>query len=75
MKLRFVKIIASAAPLKNYCSFHCYAKGVDDDIIKKKNPLYFDLGDAEQTRQQRYREYLFQDRPYEYIVDTAFSLR
>ena len=38
MKLRFVKIIASAAPLKNYCSFHYYAKGVDDDIIKKRMP-------------------------------------
>ena len=58
-----------------WSSFHCYAKGVDDDLIKKKNPLYFDLGNTEQARQQRYREYLFQDRPYEDIVDTAFSLR
>jgi putative transposase len=63
--------------LLNYpwSSFRCYAKGVGDDIISEKNPLYFDLGDTEQKRQQRYCEYLLQDRPYEHIVDKAFRLR
>ena len=59
----------------SWSSFSFYAEGIDEGIIKTKNPLYLELGRTEQERQQRYREYVSQERPYEHIVDKAFKIQ
>ncbi|MBU0548864.1 MAG: transposase [Candidatus Omnitrophica bacterium] len=58
-----------------WSSFSFYAKGIDNGIIKANNPLYLELGKTEQERQQRYIDYVSQERPYEHIVDKAFKIK
>ncbi|MDD5692575.1 MAG: transposase [Candidatus Omnitrophica bacterium] len=57
-----------------FSSFLFYAKGKDNDIIITKNPLYLDLAQTDTERQERYKEYVLQERPYEHIVDQAFKV-
>lgn len=63
--------------LLNYpwSSFCFYVKGIEDGIIKTPNPLYLELAPTEQERQQRYHIYVFEERPYEQIVDAALRIR
>lgn len=58
-----------------WSSYLFYANGKESTIIKTSNPLYLSLGNNAQERQQKYREYLLQERPYEHIVDNAFRIR
>ncbi len=62
--------------LLNYpwSSFSFYAKGIKDDIIKTVNFLYLELAKTEQERQQKYYNYVTEERPYEHIVDKAFRI-
>jgi len=58
-----------------WSSFLFYAKGVPDVIIKLPNPLYITLALIESERQKRYTERILEERPYEHIVDKAFSIK
>jgi putative transposase len=53
------------------CGF--YAKGKPDDIITL-NPLYVELGATDSERLKKYKDYLLQNRPYEYMVDKALKV-
>jgi len=57
-----------------FSSFLFYAKGEDNGIISTKNPLYLDLAQTDAERQERYKDYVLQERPYEHIVDQAFKI-
>ncbi len=59
----------------HWSSFSFYAGGIGDGIIKIVNPLYLELAKTEPERQQRYINYVSEERPYEHIVDKEFKLR
>jgi putative transposase len=52
-----------------------YTKGIDNDIINATNPCYLTLSESKRERQQRFRDYVLQERPYEKIVDEFFKIR
>ena len=52
-----------------------YPKGINNGIIKTKNLLYPELAKTELERQQRYQNYVSEERPYEDIVDKVFKTR
>lgn len=58
-----------------WCSFSFYANGDKNNILKTLNPLYFDLGQTIQERQQRYIKYILEERPYENILDNELRIR
>jgi putative transposase len=58
----------------SFSSFHYYAKGVSDELINLVDPMFLELGTAEETRQRRYLECIMEDRPYEQIVDKMFNM-
>jgi putative transposase len=58
-----------------FSSFSFYTKGKDNGIILTKNPLYLELAQTDCERQQRYSDYVLEERPYEHIVDQAFKIR
>jgi len=57
-----------------WSSFAFYANGKSNDIITTVDPLYLELSKTEEQRQQRYQEYILEERPYEHIVDNAFRI-
>lgn len=57
-----------------FSSFLFYVKNEKNDIDITTNPLYLELGEDAQGRQERYRNYLLQERPYELIVDQAVKI-
>ncbi len=63
--------------LSNYpwSSFSYYAMGKEDDIITLANPMYLELGESTPARQEAYKKYICQERPYDLIVDKAFRIR
>ncbi len=58
-----------------WSSFHFYATGKEDEIIKAVNPLYLELSPTEEIRRQQYLEFILEPRPYEYIIDKEFGTR
>lgn len=58
----------------SWSSFLFYAKGKNDMIVNKANLLYSQLGETPQIRQQRYRDYVLEERPYEDIVDKGLRI-
>ncbi len=56
-------------------SLSFYTKGIDKGIIKAANPCYLELSESKTERQQRFRDYVLQGRPYEKIVDEFFKIR
>ena len=58
-----------------WSSYLYYAAGREDAIIKEPNPLYSQLGETAQIRQDKYRRYLLEDRPYEHIVDKGLMIQ
>lgn len=59
----------------SWSSFSFYAKGTRNDIIKTINPMYLELAQTVQERQQKYYKYVLEERPYEHIVDKEFRIR
>ena len=55
--------------LSNYdwCSFNFYVNGNNDGLIKKVDPMYLQLADAEVERQKIYREYVLETRPSDLV--------
>lgn len=58
-----------------WSSFFSYAMGKADDIITLSNPMYLELGESAPVRQEAYKKYIYQERPYDLIVDKAFRIR
>jgi putative transposase len=58
-----------------WSSFHFYATGKKDEIIKEVNPLYLELAQSKEIRQQQYLDFILQSRPYEHIIDKEFRMR
>lgn len=54
-----------------WSSYRFYAFG-EPDVLIDPHPLYVDLGDEVEIRQDRYREYVLVERPYESILDEEF---
>jgi hypothetical protein len=46
-----------------------------DDIITLPNPMFLELGESALARQEAYKKYICQERPYDLIVDKAFRIR
>jgi len=59
----------------SWSSFHFYATGKKDEIIKEVNPLYLELSPAKEIRQQQYLDFILQPRAYEDIIDKEFRTR
>jgi putative transposase len=57
-----------------WSSYLYYAQGRQDAIIKEPSSLYLELGETTQVRQDRYKNYLLEDRPYEHIVDKGLMV-
>ena len=62
--------------LANYpwSSYPAYAHGKKDPIIRVMNPLYLELSENIQKRQQQYIEYVTKPRPYDDIIDRYFGM-
>lgn len=58
-----------------WSSFSYYAMGKEDDIITLLNPMSIELGESTQIRQEAYKQYIYQERPYDFIVNKAFTIR
>jgi len=56
-------------------SFSFYTEGIENGIIKAANPCYLGLSESKTERQSRFRDYVFEDRPYDRMVDEFFSIR
>ena len=54
-----------------WSSARFYLKGLDHPLVTR-NPLYEELGVDERERQEKYRDYLLTERPYEQMIDTTF---
>lgn len=54
-------------------SFSFYVRGINNGIVKTTNPLYLELAKTESERRQRYHDYIYEERPYEHIVDKVFK--
>jgi len=59
----------------NWSSLSFYIKGLEDGIIKIKNPLYLEFANTDQERRRIYYNYISEERPYEHIVDEALKIR
>ncbi len=59
----------------HWSSYLYHAQGEEDALIKEPNPLYMELGRTIQERQDRYRSYLLEDRPYEHLVDKGLMFQ
>lgn len=57
-----------------WSSFLFYAKGLPNDIIGKVNPVYLELAQDRERRQQIYQERVLEERPYEHIIDGVFKI-
>ncbi len=55
-----------------YSSYHYYAEGKKDAIITP-DILYSTFGKTTSERRSNYKNYIFQERPYETILDKAIS--
>jgi putative transposase len=58
----------------SWSSFSHYATGSEDAIIEKNNPCFLNLSNVELTRQNYYREYIEENRPYQQIIDEYFRI-
>lgn len=58
-----------------WSSFSFYVKGKVSDIITLVNPLYLELSETEEARQQYYKRYVLEERPYEHIIDKEFRIQ
>ncbi|MFH1440526.1 MAG: transposase [Candidatus Omnitrophota bacterium] len=58
-----------------WSSYSYYGKGKTDDIITLDNSLYSSLAQTAQGRQEAYVKYIFEERPYDYIVDKTFRIK
>jgi len=56
-----------------FSSFKFYSCGMESDIITE-DILYKDLGQDMHERQAKYRDYVFQERAYDRILDSSFKL-
>jgi len=57
-----------------WSSYLYYSTGNRDAIIKEPNPLYENMANTNSERQNRYKKYLLEDRPYEHIVDKGLKI-
>jgi len=57
-----------------WSSYLHYGRGKNDGIIEEDNPLYTSLSDNAEERQKLYRDYIYQERPYEHIVDKGLGI-
>ncbi|MDD5347089.1 MAG: transposase [Candidatus Omnitrophica bacterium] len=64
------------AKLEDYpwSSYFFYAKGCPDDIITVDDPEYLARGKTPKARQEFYRRYLEEPRPYDGIIDKEFLI-
>ena len=67
------KIVDSLDNFK-WSSYLYYAKGCKDEIITSPDPLYIGLAETAEERQNRYKEYVLQERPYDLIVDKGLRI-
>jgi putative transposase len=58
-----------------WSSYACYSKSNKDAIIKELNPLYLSMAASNAERQERYKSYLLEERPYEHIVDKGLRIQ
>jgi putative transposase len=57
-----------------WSSFHHYASGKADKIIRNTHPSYFELGRNLDECRPRYREFVRIERPYDRIVDEVYKM-
>lgn len=57
-----------------WSSFSYYIKKKDNGVIRGDNPSYMSLASTEAERQKRFTELVFEERPYEYIIDDYFRI-
>jgi putative transposase len=57
-----------------WSSFNRYAKGIEDDIITKLNPLFLGLAENQEARCKLYIDHVCKERLYERIVDKALKI-
>ncbi len=57
-----------------WSSFHHYASGTADKIIRNTHPSYFELGKNPDECLSRYREFVRIERPYDTIVDEVYKM-
>lgn len=58
-----------------WSSFSFYAKANRDSIVNMTNPLFSELAEIEQEREQKYIKYVSSERPYDHIVDKEFRIK
>lgn len=56
----------------HFSSFRFYTDGAEDDILTP-NPLYEELSKDRAERMRLYREYVFQIRPYDKIIESRLK--
>lgn len=56
-----------------WSSFRFYATGEQDELIQRVNPLYIELSNSKEIRQQQYLEFILAPRLYEEIIDKKFG--
>ena len=54
-----------------WSSARFYLLGLDNPLVTQ-NPFYEELGIDDKQRQEKYRDYLLTERPYEQMIDSAF---
>lgn len=54
-----------------WSSARFYLLGLDNPLVTQ-NPFYEELGMDAKQRQEKYRDYLLTERPYEHMIDSAF---
>lgn len=57
-----------------WSSYLFYGMGKDDGIIRLVNPVYVQLSNDVFERREKYREYVFAERPYERIIDKGLRI-
>lgn len=57
-----------------WSSFLYYAFGREDAIIKEPNPMYLQMAESAYERQELYRKYVNEERPYELLVDKGVGI-
>ncbi len=57
-----------------WSSFSFYAQGFHDSIIKYPNPAYLELSGSQEERQRLFCDYVFQQRPYDQLIDEIFRM-
>ncbi len=57
-----------------WSSFMYYVKGEEDGLIRVPNPIYLELSEDRRERQQKFCEFVLEERAYDSIVDNFFRI-